>query len=172
MRQKFSILIFMLFVGCVSGESPGDPTTVEIRVEPTPSHIKGLWPEPGTTYTVEEYREYRGFDQRAPGVCVTFDVQPFLAPGNFLSVEQLLTRFKAEIDGQQFAEPDYVFLRDSFGYSVFDPESGELLYEVPPGGPYFICFSTELEPGLHSVTFSGTKTSGKELSYSWSFTLE
>src|SRR5690606_22244285 len=114
------------------------------RVESTPTYIRRLWPEPGSVHTVEEYIEFREVDQPAPGVCVDFRVPPFLAPGDFLSAEELLSRFKAEIDGRLIAEPNYVFLRDSESYEVFDPESGELLYRVPAGSPYFVCYSAEL----------------------------
>jgi hypothetical protein len=111
-----------------------------------------------------------GFEDQ--GICVEFEVYAMLEVGDFLTQEELTPRFSLRIDDFLINEPSYVLGRNIEGADgPPNPETGEPLFQVPPGSPYFICFARELRPGLHTATFSAQKTSGATLSYTWPFFL-
>ena len=171
--KAFIVVFYLLALpACVVSEQQELATIDHVEVEPTPSFVLDLWPEPGSVTALERYRQSNNVYGSPPSsVCVDFDETPFLEVGDFLSTEELLSRFSLEIDGAEIDEPDYIFMRDTEGADYRDPETGEVLFRNPPGGPFILCFVSELDIGRHTVTFVGSKTSGEELGYSWSFLL-
>lgn len=163
------IILSTILVGCRLNNGADDAETVDFNADPLPPYIRLLWPQPGSSIALDQYETSLMYDQSEPGVCVEFTVQAFLEEGDFLSAEEWAARFNMNIDDQQHEVPDYVFLRDSAGLEVTDPETGNRLYYIPPGDPFLLCFYSNLGIGTHTVTFTGRKTSSEDLSYSWSF---
>jgi hypothetical protein len=149
-----------------------DITSIPIEPEIQPPYIVKTWPEPGQSVTIEDYKTLLWFDATEPGICVVFDPFALVEKGEFLSTEDYLTRFRLEVDDITIDELHYVFLPDTEGYDgPPDPETGEPMYHVPDGWPYYLCFSVHLNEGRHNATVIGRRTSGDEILYSWWFVL-
>jgi hypothetical protein len=173
-----------LLISCssASGATEGESTIndssqvqemLKVEVLPTPDYIRELWPEPGSTLFLRDFEAMLRYDAKKPGICIDFGgILILLEEGDFLSVEELFKRFRLNIDDQHYDEPDYVLMRDTMGFDgPLDPDTNTPIYRIPEGYPYFLCFYADLKEGLHTATFSAKRTSGSELSYSWSFYL-
>lgn len=152
---------------------PSSSETNNITPQPTPEFIRELWPEPGSKRPLYDYQNYLIYDATQPGICVDFGgILLLLEEGDFLTTEELFKRFSLKVDNQSINEPDYVFMRDTKGFDgILDSDTNEPIYSAPEGHPYFLCFYTDLQEGLHTATFIARKSSGQELNYTWSFYL-
>ena len=183
LEKSFFFLLLVFCVSCIPiAQENGllfDQTPLPLTIEsrPAPSYIHSVWPDAGTQTSWSEYNGGWHFssqqDNGIPSTCVRFWIESLLESGDFLSQEEIISRFSLEIDAQVFEEPNNVILSDTFGKDgPEDPETSLPKYRVPPGSPFFVCFTVPLEPGEHTATVIATKTSGEELRYNWSFVLE
>ncbi|MCC6605660.1 MAG: hypothetical protein IT327_20805 [Anaerolineae bacterium] len=172
--------VLMLLASCAVAQSEDDSQELataqavlaEQSVVPPPEYLSFIWPKPGEAILMHDYDTAQLYDFEDQGICVEFEVYYMLEAGDFLTQEELAPRFSLRIDDYLINDPSYIMLRDTGGDDgPPNPETGEPLFQVPPGSPYFICFARELRPGLHTATFSAQKTSGVMLSYTWPFFL-
>lgn len=172
--------VLMLLASCTVAQSEDDSQDLATAqavlakqgVDPPPEYLYFIWPKPGETILMHDYDTAQLYGFEDQGICVEFEVYYMLEAGDFLTQEELTSRFSLRIDDYLINEPSYVLGRNIEGADgPPNPETGEPSFQVPPGSPYFICFARELRPGLHTATFLVQKTSGAELSYTWSFFL-
>lgn len=158
----------------LSSEQNSQITSAE--TETVPIYIDSVWPDAGTHTSWSESNDGWLFsgepDNRIPSVCAEFWIEFLLESGDFLSREEIVTRFSMKIDDRLFGRPDNVLFSDTVGVDgPEDPETGLPKYRIPPGSPFFVCFTAPLEPGEHTATIIALKTTGEELRYTWSFIL-
>lgn len=186
--QLKNIVVFLLFILCASctsieqieqrnsSLSNQTPQVTAVETESAPLYIDSVWPDSGTHISLSEYNDGWLFsieqENGIPSTCAEFWIELLVEPGDFLSQEEIMSRFSLEIDDQLIERPDNVLFSDTAGSDgPENPETGLPEYRVPPGSPFFVCFTTPLEPGEHTATIIANKTSGEELRYTWSFVL-
>jgi hypothetical protein len=181
-KPFFHFLLLVIIMGAcnlqdqktnINSEDSSITVTPVLSMVEKPSYIVETWPEAEQILTMEEYETLLWYDATLPSICVVFDPFVLVERGEFLSTEEYLTRFRLEIDELIITELHYVFLPDTGGYDgPVDPDTGEPMYRVPDGWPYHLCFAATLGEGKHHATLIAQRTSGQELRYSWSFTIE
>ncbi len=121
-------------------------------------------------------------------VCVDLDVESLVEPGDSLVFdEDVLPRTKMVVDDKLLtdrADTEYLIViepgpdcRCFYDCESFDGSEWYVDYVSPenigcwfwPG--FWSCYSVDLEPGLHTATFSFEKSSGNVAEYSWYFTI-
>lgn len=142
---------------------------------PLPDFLYVVFPEPGATYTLAEFDELtEKYSSIAASGEVFFDVrlQELIEEGDiFNDVEEYFPRISARIDGQLYTEPQAYLRTNEWHQTYRNPETGEILYQLPGGMPFSLYYPMEREPGVHTVEVEIRKTSGEIVSYSWSFLL-
>ena len=109
-----------------------------------------------------------------PSICLMIDPFYILEPGDDLSTEEVLSRLRLKIyyEDIEIDKPSSYIMTDSQTQDgPLDLATGEPLFKLPPGSPYFICFAADLGPGRYLASFVGQKTSGDELPFAWQFAL-
>lgn len=175
LRCATSCLLIVLLTACQPETQNLLPTPL-----PTKAFLPSVDPEPGERISYEDYQaklEGEEFQAREFGpVCVTYVAEEVLEYGDDgFRMEDFLSRSVLIVDNEVWpnsSEPDTY--RDYLNEKLFEvhPITGE--YQQIAGnaiGPFVFCWDVELEPGIHSVEFKTRKTSGEELSYSWSFVI-
>lgn len=152
-----------------SGSSGTDSKTTSTQL---PEYLPFVIPESGSRYSLCEYRELAPslrWNATEPGVCVSISPIWLLEPGDFPTTQEWLAQMYLQIDDQVITEPHSLLETDSFGFELYDPETGKVVGREPDGTPFRVCYSVPLGPGLHTATLVVTKTSGEKVSYSWDF---
>lgn len=151
--------------------------TIELAITPSPlpDYLGMVEPEPGQVYSVAEYKiiasSIHGWGATVPGICLWVRPLPLLEPGDFPTREEWLARVHLIVDDRAIKEYHSIFMNDSLGIQVADPETGEVLFKTPDGSPYGVCYAVSLEAGRHVATFVAEKTSSEEMSYTWQFVI-
>ena len=100
-------------------------------------------------------------------ICVGLDALELASPGDDLTnADSLLERIELVVDGQVYSQPERVEMLLGVETIVFPEERGSALV----GGPFFLCWQSDLDVGTHIVQLNVNK-SGEVLEYKWSFTL-
>lgn len=154
-----------------------EPTTIQI---PTPlprlAFVPFVHPEPSSTISSQAY--FSGVDsnilETTNAICLELDAHELIEDGDIgLGWTNYLERSELIVDGKSSSN---VIVPDSyFGslseviYTFYDPDMEELVEGSYAPGPFTFCWEIILDKGLHTIEFQTRKTSGKILSYSWSF---
>ena len=185
MHKKAEVLIaIVLLVSACNQISNTQPAT-NIHTSPTPEllavtelsfpdHILAVIPEPGESYTLDEYQTLAPalrWNATEPSVCVSVAPAPLLIPGDFPTEREWLARVNLVIDNQLIENYHSLLKTNSLGLILRDPETGDILAEEPDGTPYRICYAAELIPGQHTVTLVIQTSLGEEDTYTWMFNI-
>jgi hypothetical protein len=141
---------------------------------PTQAFIPRVSPEHGERISYDEYVATSDHDllvglhgeRGHSAICVYYNALYVIEEGDEgLRMRDYISRSLLLVNGEIWRDsqkPDIA--RDYLGL-VRSLETGNEF------GPYDFCWKIELEPGLHTVEFETRTTSGKELSYTWSFVI-
>lgn len=191
---SLSILVLVIVTGCTNvrvehtavSNPPNAPVqesttpTATLFVAPTiivtpyPKYVGVSVPEPGKSYTVDEYKALApslGWNATLPGICISIWPWSLLETGDFPTTEEWLARMYLVIDDQVISEYHSLLMTKSEGRWGFAPETKEKLWQEPPGSPLCVCYATSLDIGVHTATITIKKTSGSEVSHSWQFAI-
>jgi hypothetical protein len=167
MLRCFTLSLLIILSSCQQKPQEILPTPM-----PTPAFLLGVIPEPGERISYEEYKARfepgeLGLREVGP-ICVRYDASKLLEyDDEGLRKEDYLARSLLLINGEVWPnsqKPD--LYRDALGLAV--SRDGNLA-KGNAVGPFYFCWDVELGPGMHTVEFITRKTSGEELSYTWSF---
>jgi hypothetical protein len=140
---------------------------------PTQAFLPRVSPEHGERISYDEYKARSEVDDLGipllgwPGpLCVYYDAQYVIEePDVGLRMKDYISRSLLIVNGEIWPHStkpdlaiDYLGLMGSW-------ETGNGF------GPYDFCWNVELGPGMHTIEFKTRTTSGKELSYTWSFVI-
>lgn len=189
-RSKYFILVFivgsiimtiswyMLFSLHPTQNIPIESEQVkstQIRPSELPEYLRGAYPWPGGTYTLEEYSQIALVPElhgTLPGVCVIIGSISFLEKGDFYTAEEWINqRIEISVDGISLTQPNTLFLTNSTGAEKYDKITGELEWKEPDGSPISACYAAKLDIGIHTAELVVRTTSGIVTKYSWSFEL-
>lgn len=142
---------------------------------PIPGFLKFVYPVPGSQLTQDAYttgigdEENRLFDQLQGAICVD------LIPAN------LLEQNDQNLDSEDFVAASYLRVGTYGSNSQYNPvrhdrvwvsESGGVLVDEKGniiGASLIACWMADLSPGVYEANYEYTRTSGRVLSYAWSF---
>lgn len=156
-----------------------EPTAVATATPaiPVESLTEYLWfvvPVPGESYTVSEYENLApslGWNATLPGICFPISFFWLVEPGDLYTLREWLNRVHLVVDDVIITEYHSLLEQDTLGGVAIDPETGETISKVPDGDPAMVCYAIPLDVGQHTATITVEKTSGEQLSYSWSFVI-
>lgn len=158
---KFTIPIELLApINTATNTSLKTPT-------PIPPWLMALYPKENQKITLDEYnsseRKKASGNRNTPdienSVCILIYADVLLEPGDYWNGTAVEKRTAFYIDGILINDPTEIYDPGvRFGYS-----------NRSSTGPYFLCYSTSLQLGEHTVNIKFTKTSGgiEEVMYSF-----
>lgn len=170
-----TLLIWLVLISCTPfiSDAPEPESSIVPTITPLPDFLGYLLPQPGSSYSLQEFEELApgtGWGTNLPGICFSIvDPSPFLERGDFLSTEEWLSRISVTIDGELLLHYDVAEVTDLAGWEQTDPQTEEVLWRVPDGIPWLLCYATTLDVGEHTATITVNRTSSKQVSFSWSF---
>ncbi len=163
------LLLLLGVIAMLAGCCPATP----VPAEPWPVYLSAIRPAPGKSYTVEEYEDlalsYVGGEARVPGICFTVYPASLVEPGDFLTAEQFLGRVSLVVDGQTKRFHHSLFKTDYPAVPISDPETSQVIAQIPEGSPLSVCYAASLGAGVHTATVAISRTSGVEETYTWQF---
>jgi hypothetical protein len=168
-------VLFMSLTACQEIKSTSQlPTPM-----PTAAFLPWAYPKPSSVIKLADFRT--GYPSPNPNsqslqnaVCIELNGNELIeGRDNGLELVDYLERSMLIVDDRRWSETEPKPIIDLLG-SVQEvkrqPETGEVtLLRSNATGPYTICWQIELNKGIHNIEFQTLKTSGDELSYSWSF---
>lgn len=167
------LMILCLLSACQVAES-------EIKTIPSPqptlAFVPYVHPEPSSTISLQDY--ISGLDsnilETTNPICIELDANEVIEDGDSeLGWKDYLERSKLFVDGQSYlniAIPDSYFGNLSeVVYTYYNSDTGKMVEASYAPGPFTFCWEVILDKGLHTVEFQTRKTSGKVLTYNWSF---
>ena len=143
--------------------------------EPLPDYLWTVFPEPGRTVSVTQYLEESQpllfpTGSIKPQVCISVRFQPLMDRGDsFENVSEWLPRLQLTINGDRQGRPVIAQTRDLGCESPRDPETGELLDQVPDCLGALLCYDNEFATEPHVVQAEISRTSGTVERYRWWF---
>lgn len=145
------------------------------NILPPPSYIGEIYPFPASTLTLNEFQN----SVNAPfvaleksSICIEVWGEGLLETGENSTVEEILARFSLSVDESNYTQQPHTFIANSEGrISSIDPNTGQSIYDIPPGFPSILCYPIELQSGRHKIKLIYNSISNKELMYGWSFNL-
>jgi hypothetical protein len=171
--RYLALCFLILLTSCQSVANERLPTPM-----PTPAFLLGVIPEPSERISYEAYKARfkpgeLGLREVGP-ICVRYDASKLLEyDDEGLRAEDYLARSLLLINGEVWPnsqKPD--FYTDALGLAVSRGSTGGSNWAKGNAvGPFHFCWDVELEPGMHTIEFKTRTTSGKELSYTWSFVI-
>lgn len=186
--QFMGILItLLLFVACASGTRedaanvsalPYSTSTDVLLLPlqtPFPPHILDAAPLPGSSLSLWEYQKGRHAErgqflilESASQICLEIDAVWFLERGDHFVIEdQVSERIQFTVDGRSIQQPNKI-VDLAMEFILADEEGNEI---GVAGGPFVLCWHSDLGVGLHTARIDVRKTSGEVLKYEWSFRL-
>jgi hypothetical protein len=141
---------------------------------PTQAFLPRVIPEHGERISYDEYVAAPDDDllvglhgeRGHSAICVYYDARHVIEEGDDgLSMRDYISRSSLLVNGEIWPDSQKpAIARDYLGLM------GSLDWETRNAfGPYDFCWKIALEPGLHTVEFKTRKSSGEELSHTWSF---
>lgn len=151
------------------------PTRIVLPTQiPLPDFLYYVFPEPGETYSLDEFAELiENFGTLPVSGEVFFDVrmESLVEEGDdFDSVDDFVPRVSVKIDDRLFSEPHGMTRTDASPTTFVDPDTGGV-FQIPGGAPFRLYYTMAREPGLHTVEVEIRRTSGEVVNYTWSFVL-
>ena len=171
-----AILLIVFFVACNS-----HPTVLMATPEPLPEFILDAQPAPVSKISLQWYKadmmseigidNYEGSRPvrrvgHQSNICLLLDVVPLIQSG-----DQLITY--ADVIERSFLFIDNVLAIPELDKYWAHPE---IIYVFPKlgadtmaGAPFWLCWPSELQVGVHQIQFVFLQTDGVEKTYSWLF---
>lgn len=107
-----------------------------------------------------------------PSTCFAVNMLPIVEQGDdFEEVSDWLPRIEVMIN-ERLSQPIVAYAANALPRTVHDSDTNKVLYTVPGGGPFRLCFTAGWEVGLQVIEVRIQKTSGEVLTYNWHFFLE
>lgn len=129
-----------------------------ISIEPPPTYLTQLYPEPGQAITIGTYKETSDFSSlpdQTTSICLqisAYEISWKLGVDGYITEEELTTWMRFTVDGKPF---DGMIIK-----TVAD-------FELP--SEFDVCFAINLELGVHTATFAIERSPDHLLMFSWPF---
>ena len=139
-----------------------------------PEYVGFVSPGSGESLSMAEYQALApslGWNASEPGICVSFFPIPLLEPGDTPTAKEWLSQVHLVIDDDIVTQYHSLLQTNSEGGRLVDPDTGELAWKEPDGSPLMVCYAASLGIGDHTATIVVAKTSGEQVTYTWSFAI-
>ncbi len=179
-HTKIAIVFTLITTACSAIAAPVQTSTPLSVIEPMPDYILEVQPSPASHVSLEWYEVnlvdevITGYEGSRPveeigyraNICVYLDVGPVIQSGDqIINYEDAVSRTILYVDDTLLI-PE----ADDHWFHV------ELLREYPgigpntlSGAPFWLCWPTELNVGVHKATFQFNQTNGTIQEFTWSF---
>lgn len=145
------------------------------NISPTPSYIGEIYPYPASTLTINEFQNpvdapFVALEKSS--ICIEVRGQGLLETEENSTVDEVLDRFSLRVNEDNYFQQPRTFIANSEGHiSSIDPNTGQPVYDIPPGFPSILCYPIKLQSGRHRIELVYHSMSDKELKYGWFFNL-
>jgi hypothetical protein len=154
------IFITHLLIACTLQRSYVETHITPMAPAPEPLWLSILYPERGQVILMTEYESKIEMFNIASPVCVEISANVLLESGDFWEAKDVIERTVLVVDGIERHQKGRVL---DYIVGHLDPTDRDI------GGPYAFCVSAPVGVGFHKVDISFETSSGRTLTFSWTF---